>query len=103
MTTYSIQILPVAHQEMRGPCIYYLDRFDVWEPFQFHILILRGGGNTILINTGPPQDLSFLDPYWPMWPGERPIEIAEHERLDHALAAAGVNPARVNIVIVTPL
>lgn len=103
MTIYSIQILPVAHQEMRGPCIYYLDRFDVWEPFQFHIFVLRGGGNTILINSGPPQDLRFLDPYWSLWPGERPIEIAEHEQIDHALAAANIDPAEVNIVIVTPL
>ena len=102
-TTYTIQILPVAHQEMRGPGIYLLDRLDEWEPFQFHVLVVRGGGKTILINTGPPQDLGFLDPYWPLWPAERPIQIADHERLDHALASAQVEPADVDVVIVSPL
>ena len=59
----SIQLLPVAHQQMRGPCICYLDWLDEPEPLRFHSLVERGAGKPILINTVLSQDLeeAFLD------------------------------------------
>ena len=78
--TYSVQVLQVGRQQMLGACIYYMERFDVWEKFIFTMAVVRGNGKTIVINSGLPKDLTVLDPYWPLWPGERKIEVNEAEK-----------------------
>lgn len=99
---YSIQVFQVGHQKIRGPIVFYLDRFDEWEPFIDTIVVVRGGGKTVVINSGLP-DLSVLEPFWPSWPGERPWEVSESEQPAAALASVGVDPATVDFLILTPL
>jgi len=99
---YSIQVLQVGRQQLRGPIVFYLDRFDAWEPFVDTIIVVRGGGKTIVINSGLPP-LSVLEPFWPSWPGERPWEMTATEEPATALASIGVDPAAVDFLILTPL
>jgi hypothetical protein len=80
-----------------------MERFDVWERFIFTMVVVRGGGKTVVINSGLPKDLSVLDPYWPKWPGERKIEVSEEEEPLNALAKVGVDPKKVDYLIITPL
>lgn len=100
---YSVQVLQIGRQELLGACIYYMERFDVWERFIFTMVVVRGEGKTIVINSGLPKDLSVLDPYWCKWPGERKIEVSSEEEPQNALARAGVDPQNVDILIITPL
>ncbi len=82
---YSIEVIPLARQEVLGACIYYMEGFDRWEPFIFHTIVVRGGGKTIVINSGLVRDLSTLDPFWPSWPGERKIVMENEGRMPDAL------------------
>jgi len=100
---YSVDVLRVGRQELLGACIYYMERFDVWEPFIFTMIVARGEGKTVVINSGLPKDLSVLDPFWPRWPGERKIEVNKEEEPLSALSRVGVDPAKVDYLILTPL
>jgi hypothetical protein len=100
---YSIQVLQVGRQELLGACVYYMERFDVWERFIFTMIVIRGEGKTLVINTGLPKDLSVLDPFWAKWPGERKIEVSEAEEPLNALTNIGVDPRKVDHLIISPL
>jgi hypothetical protein len=100
---YSVQILQVGRQELLGACVSYMEGFDRWENFIFTMVVIRGEGKTIVINTGLPRDLSILDPFWPRWPGERKIEVSEVEQPLNALVKAGVDPGKVDALLITPL
>lgn len=99
---YSVQVLQVGRQELLGACVYYMERFDTWERFIFTMVVIRGEGKTIVINSGLPKDMSTLDPYWSIWPGEKKIEVSEAERPANALKAAGVDPVKVDVLIISP-
>src|SRR5712692_28407 len=99
---YSIQVVQLAHQEVLGACIYYMERFDRWEPFIFHTVVVRGGGKTIVINSGLIRDLSALDPFWPLWSGERKIVMDKDGCMPNALLKVGVDPAEVDYLVIAP-
>ncbi|MGA7765302.1 MAG: hypothetical protein WCA27_03660 [Candidatus Sulfotelmatobacter sp.] len=101
--TYSVQVIRVGRQELRPPIVYYLEKYDGWESFVDTIVVVRGGGNTVVINSGLPRDLSVLEPYWPTWPMERKWEVSEEEKPTNALRRVGVDPNSVDYLIVTPL
>jgi hypothetical protein len=101
--SYSIQVIKIARQELLGACIYYMDRFDQWEPFIFHMIVVRGHGKIIVINSGLIRDLSILDPLWPLWPGERKLLPEPDSDARRTLAKAGVRPEEVDYLLISPL
>jgi hypothetical protein len=101
--TYSIQVIKIARQELLGACIYYMQRFDQWEPFIFHIIVVRGQGKTIVINSGLMKNLSILDPLWPLWPGERKLIPEPGGDVHEALAKVEVHPEEVDYLLISPL
>jgi len=101
--SYSVQVIQVGHQELLGACIYYMERFEVWEGFVFTMVVIRGGGKTVMINSGLPKDLTVLNPYWHLWPGERRIEVSEAEKPANALSKIGIDPETVDYLIISPL
>src|SRR5690348_6271928 len=100
---YSVQVVQIGHQEIRPPIVYYLEKYDGWEPFVSTIVVIKGGGKTVVINSGLPRDLALLEPYWPSWPMERKWQVTEDEKPIHALRNIGVDPAEVNFLIISPL
>jgi hypothetical protein len=100
---YSIEVIQLARQEVLGACIYYMEGFDRWEPFIFHTIVVRGGGKTLVINSGLVRDLSTLNPFWPSWPGERKIVMESEGRMPDALLKIGVDPAEVDYLVIAPL
>ena len=102
--TYSVQALKMAQGEVPGPEVYWMSHWDEWVPLYFYMVVLRGNGITAIINTGPPADISQLNRAWREFAGPRCQMIRnEEERPERALAAIGINPARVDFVLLTPL
>jgi glyoxylase-like metal-dependent hydrolase (beta-lactamase superfamily II) len=102
-SNYTIQVLQTGHIELRGACIYYMTDFDRWEPFIYTMLVVRGNGETVVINSGVDDNPSFLDPFWKDWPGEQNLVISPEEKTAAALTQAGVKPEEVTHLIPTPL
>jgi glyoxylase-like metal-dependent hydrolase (beta-lactamase superfamily II) len=101
---YQIQVLKMGQCQVRGPEVYWMDRWDAWEDLYFYMVLVRGEGKTIIINTGPPPDLTSLNARWTATFGDRGALVRqESERPEAALAQADVIPADVDFVLVTPL
>jgi glyoxylase-like metal-dependent hydrolase (beta-lactamase superfamily II) len=68
------------------------------------MVVIRGGGKTVIINTGPPADLTALNEAWSNAIDSRSQMVRqESERPTIALAGIGITPADVDYVLITPL
>ncbi len=102
---YSVRLSMQAHFGFPGP------RSTGWrdgtqrEEMNMIIYLVRGGGKNILINTGPPQDLSILNQAWPKFFGfpEAQIVRAEEQLAAKHSSQPWTNAGRHLEVIVTPL
>ena len=79
-------------------------RFADWVDLEFQLGLIQGGGKTVVVNTGFPRDTDQLAAGW----RERLGPSAVLERRPEwepatALPAAGVDPATVDFVVITPL
>jgi len=61
---YEIQVLKMGQCEVPGPEVFWMSAWDTWETLYFWMVVIRGGVKTILINTGPPDDLTALNEAW---------------------------------------
>jgi glyoxylase-like metal-dependent hydrolase (beta-lactamase superfamily II) len=101
---YRINVLKMGQCQVRGPEVYWMDRWDDWEQIYFYMVLVRGKGTVAVINTGPPRDLSALNARWTASFGERGALVRQPEEMpDAALNRLGVKPADVNLVLITPL
>lgn len=62
--TYEGRILKAGEADVPGPEVYWMSEWNRWETLAFSMVRLRGGGHTVLINTGPPPDLTELNAAW---------------------------------------
>jgi hypothetical protein len=68
------------------------------------IYLIRGGGQNILINTGPPQDLTVINKAWLNFFGypEAQIVRTEDQLPQNILRSQGLAPEDITMVLVTP-
>ena len=55
---YSVQAFNAGTFGVPGPEVYWMEQWNTREEMNVIIYLVRGGGHNILINTGPPQDLT---------------------------------------------
>jgi hypothetical protein len=106
---YGVRSISVGTFEEPGPAVFWMQRFDEWISLRLQLVLIRGSGRTVLVNTALPDDLSGLHAEFPtalMWqpPGQRGATIRRPDELQvPALAAAGVAPEDVTDIILTPI
>jgi hypothetical protein len=102
---WTVRMLKVGQSEVRGPEIFFMSDWEKFYPLWFTVTLLQRDDQTILINTGPPADLGEMNRSWVEYIGDPrgALVVQESERLERALPAIGVDPARVQAVILTPL
>jgi glyoxylase-like metal-dependent hydrolase (beta-lactamase superfamily II) len=94
---YEIQGLKMGQCEVPGPEVYWMSAWDTCETLYFWMVVIRGGGKTILINTGPPEDLTALNEVWKKAIDARSQMVRqESERPEDALAQIGIKPSEVD-------
>src|SRR5882762_4033464 len=88
-----------------GPEVYWMEGWGTREEMNLIIYLVRGGGHNILINTGPPQDLTILNKAWLAFFGfpEAQIARADDQLPQNILRSEGLGPEDITEVIVTPL
>jgi len=108
-TNYAVRSIDVGTFEEPGPAVYWMQRFEDWIELRLQLVLIQGGGRTVLVNTGLPDDLSGLHAEFPtalMWqpPGARGATVRTADQMQvPALAAAGVSPDDITDVILTPI
>lgn len=102
---YHIQVIKVGEADVPGPEVYWMSHWGTWETLYFYIILIQGGGKTLVINTGPPSDLSTLNKAWTLAYGTERAAMrrTEQERPAPALRRAGTAPSEVDYVLITPL
>lgn len=104
MSVYSIRTMPVGESVVPGPELHWMSHWDQWLPLTFQVVLIRGHGITALVNTGPALDLEPMNAGWATFLGERArMSRRKGEFVLDQLAAAGVDPAEVTHVVLTPL
>ena len=102
--SYSIQLFKTAAVDVPSPEVYWMCRFGDWTRLQFLMAVIRGGGKTIVLNTGFPADIAGLAKAWKDFLGERAVlERPDEWRPEIALPAAGIDPASVDYVLLSPI
>ena len=101
---FTVQALKMGECDVAGPEVYWMSHWEEWVRLYFWMIVIRGGGQTAIINTGPPVDLTDLNARWGGAFGERGrLRRAESERPVNALASLGIRPEEVDYVLITPL
>ncbi|HTJ28929.1 MAG TPA: hypothetical protein VL346_00420 [Acidobacteriaceae bacterium] len=102
---YSIQALNAGSFWVPGPEVYWMEAWNQREEMNALIYLIRGGGQNILINTGPPRDLTEMNKAWLDFFGYPEAQIArtEDQLPENLLRAHGLTPDDITMVLVTPL
>ena len=102
---YSVQAFNAGTFWVPGPEVYWMEGWNQREEMNVILYLVRGGGENILINTGPPQDLSILNKAWLDFFGYPEAQIVRSvEQLpQNILRSQGLTPEDITTVIVTPL
>lgn len=101
---YDVQVLKMGQCQVPGPEVYWMSGWDTWETLFFWMVVIRGHGQTAIINTGPPLDLTPMNEVWAKAIDPRSQMVRqESERPAAALASIGLTPDAVDYVLITPL
>jgi glyoxylase-like metal-dependent hydrolase (beta-lactamase superfamily II) len=102
---YSIKVFNAGTFWVPGPEVYWMERWGTREEMNALIYLVRGGGHNVLINTGPPQDLTVLNRAWLEFFGfpEAQIVRSDEQLPQNILRSEGLTPEDITDVIVTPL
>ena len=88
-----------------GPEVYWMHAWNRREELNIILYLVQGGGKNILINTGPPQDLTELNQAWVGGLGfdDAQIRRSAEQLPQNILKAQGLSEDDISAVIVTPL
>lgn len=101
--SYGVRAFCVGRTEVPGPEVFWMAAWDEWCALSFNVVLIRGPGHTILVNTGPPADVAPIDRVWRSRLGDRAAFVrGEEDDLVRQLAGVGVGADEVTHVIVTP-
>jgi len=102
--TYTIQLLKMGQVEVPGPEVFWMSDWEQWFTLYIWALLIQGEGKNILLNTGPPKDLTELNACWAEAVSPRSQMVRqESERPENALKQFGLSVDDIDYVLVTPL
>jgi glyoxylase-like metal-dependent hydrolase (beta-lactamase superfamily II) len=102
---YTVQAFNGGTFWVPGPEVYWMEAWNQREEMNALIYLVRGGDNNILINTGPPRDLTIINQAWLNFFGypEARIVRSDEQLPENLLRSAGLTPDDITLVLVTPL
>ena len=103
--SYTIRAFNAGTFWVPGPEVFWMHGWGNREEMNVLIFLVQGGGRNILINTGPPRDLTVLNAAWLdffKYP-EAQISRTDDQLPENILKSQGLTPDDISTVIVTPL
>ncbi|HET7568747.1 MAG TPA: hypothetical protein VFJ91_12185, partial [Gaiellaceae bacterium] len=100
---FSVRSFKVGEVDVPGPELFWMDQWDAWFPLCFQTVLVQGDGVNALVNTGFAKDPSTIRDLWIQILGERGrLRREPEEEIEAVLASAGLAPADVTHVLLTP-
>ena len=104
MSKFSVNSLSVGSVQVPGPELYWMSDWDKWYDLEFQVVLIQAPGINMLVNTGPPEDLTPINSMWMGALGDRgEFKRTTEQQVPNALARMGLSPEDITHVIVTPL
>ncbi|HKC89129.1 MAG TPA: hypothetical protein VKG02_24305 [Blastocatellia bacterium] len=100
---YSVEVYRAGGEYGPAVSVYHNGRLTEFLELYYFVVALRSPRRTVLINTGMPEDFSAFDNFVKEWHPECRLFRAPEETTPQILARAGIDPAGVKTVILTPL
>ena len=102
---FSVHVLKMGEMPVPGPEVYWMSHWEEWETLSFLMVVARDDRHTVVINCGPPPDLTSLNTFWRGFHPSGTVQFKreESERPANALASIGVKPEDVTHLVITPL
>lgn len=101
---YTLRMLRAGAVEVPYPEVYWMERFQEWTTLEFQIGVIQGGGKTIVVNTGFPDDITSIARAWRDYLGERAVlRRPDAWKTAMALGSAGIDASSVDFVLLTPI
>jgi hypothetical protein len=100
---YSIELFRTASFMAPRFEIYWMDTGSEWQEMCLINAIIRGGGKTVLVNTGLPKDFSEINGYWKSWDSRATATVKEGEHIVDCLKSFEATPEQIDLVLLTPL
>jgi glyoxylase-like metal-dependent hydrolase (beta-lactamase superfamily II) len=101
--SFSVRVFRGGGEYGPAVSVYQNDRLDQFLDLYYYLVVLENQHRTIVINTGLPPDFSAFDRFVKSWHPRCRIYRAPEETPAAVLERAGVDPANVETVILTPL
>jgi glyoxylase-like metal-dependent hydrolase (beta-lactamase superfamily II) len=99
---YSIDLIKVGEADVRGPEVWWMSHWEEWETLFFQVVVVRGQGRTLLINTGPPPDMAALNRVWVEYSGHQRAAMRAVVDPVEGLARLGIAPEEVTDILLSP-
>ena len=101
---YSLRMLRSGSVDVPSPEVYWMEGFDDWSTLEFQVGVIQGGGKTVVINTGFPEDIGPIAAGWREFLGDRAVlQRPDDQMIQNSLPQIGVDPAEVSHVLITPI
>lgn len=99
----AVRSLKVGEVDVPGPELFWMDQWDVWFTLCFQVVLVQGNGVNALVNTGFAPDPGEIRDLWIELLGERGrLRRGPEQEIEAVLASAGLTPADVTHVLLTP-
>ena len=102
--TYRVDVVKLGQWDWApGFEMFWMEPNAPDEPLALVGVVIRGGGRTVMVNSGPnPEYLPTMNARWANFDPRHQLRVREEERLEAALAGIGVGLDGVDMVVVTP-
>lgn len=100
---YSVQLLKAGGEYGPAVSVCWNNRLTEFVELFYYIAVIRNRNRTILVNTGMPADFSAFENFVKAWHPSCRLFREPGEETANALLSAGIDPAQVDTVVLTPL
>ncbi len=103
--TFRVSVASMGRMLLPAPEVFWMQGWEEFFDANFWMLVAEDGDHTVVVNTGPPDDLGPLNDLWRGFhpSGRVQFRRQEPERPENALRYLGVDPSKVTHVVITPL
>jgi hypothetical protein len=100
--TYSVRLVKYMENELPGPAEVMGSHWNEWLRNEFYLVVARNRERTVVINSGPSRDMTVPNEFQRRFAERSVARISQEMKMPQPLLDIGVDPAGVDILILTP-